>query len=401
MGLHNLATAQVYTASMTATPNHRTCYSGSLTVNYTAAVVPPRGYTYGVDYTFNSSQTTFKLRTTASGVAGTVLLTNTGGTMVNSTISGSFDLSAASLAPDVYTIYASITVVTGGTSQIIQTTTTFVIGYQANWASLLDMQALPSIYSAKRSAVTGGITTARAISSNKLASSTDGWMDLGAQFGGTSGAVTFVIGKTTTSITNPATQTYRITFNRSGSTTGSVVVSTPSLSYVLSGMSFDNRILIRRLGSQMRFYNSATGTLISGSPIISYTGELNVGAFADNLNDGASNIVTSFNCVFENQFFYLKNEVEQSIAYIPSNDNKLRFKYEEAYFDVSGTLNYSIKCLNDDVTPTTVTVSKPTHTNWIEIPLGTGGVAFTAGNIYLLEVTDVKGRKQYLKYRKM
>lgn len=388
----------VFTATMTATPNHTSCYSGNYSVDYAATVTMSRALP-GTTYSFDLTQTTFKLRTTLSGSGGTVLLSNTGGTVVGSTISGSFNM--ASLLPGVYTIYASILVnnTTDGTSVVVTATTNFTVGIKTTWDYISDMLADPNSYSAKRTLQTAGNTYAKAISANIINANTDGWIDLGAQFGGTTGSVFFVIGKSTSSITDPTTQLHYIEFRKTGASTGEIYVKTSSTTYTLSGVTFSNRIRIaRKTGNTIKFYLSDTETQITGSPTIIYTGELNIGVFATNLNDGASNITSSTGCVFENQFFHLKDDVEQSIAYVAGS--KLKFKYDEDYFDAGGNLNYSIKCLNDDVVPTTVTVTKPNHTNWIEITLGAGGIPVTTGNIYLLEVRDSKGRKQYLKFKK-
>jgi len=381
---------------------NKTCYSGSLSASYAATVSPPKNYVYGTHYTINLAATTFKLRTTASGAGGTVLLTNTGGTLVGSTVSGNFNMT--SLAPDVYTIYASVTVVdipSGGTSYVLTTTTTFTIGFETVWEQMLDMQALPNNYSCKRAITTGGVTYSRAISANVLGSAANGWFDIGAQFGANTGSVYVVIGKTTTAITNPTTQANYIEFRRTGASTGGIYVKTGGTVYQLSTVIFSDRIRMvvnRAGGGTIQFYKSNATTALTGPPNIVPSGEYNLGVFAANLNDGITSALASFNCVFENQFFYLKDEVEQSIAYVAGS--KLKFKYNEDYFDVNGNLNYTIKCLNDDVAPTLYTVTKPTHTNWIEITLGAGGVPITAGNIYLIQVTDTKGRKQYLKFKK-
>lgn len=391
--------AGITTSVLTVTPGHKTCYSGNYSSNYVMTISATRGYVYGTDYTFNLSQTTFKLRTTSSGAGGTVLLTNTGGTAASSAISGSFNMST--LQPGVYTIYASVLVndITAGTSVVVTATANFTVGVKTTWDYISDMLADPNSYSAKRTLQTAGNTYAKAISANVINASTNGWFDLGAQFGGTTGSVFFVIGKSTSSITDPTAQLHYIEFRKTGASTGNIYVKTSGTTYTLSGVTFANRIrMVRTTGNTIKFYLSDTETQITGSPTITYTGELNIGVFAANLNDGASNITSSNVCVFENQFFHLKDDVEQSIAYVAGS--KLKFKYEEDYFDNGGNLNYSIKCLNDDAIPTTVTVTKPNHTNWIEITLGAGGIPVTVGNIYLLEVRDSKGRKQYLKFKK-
>jgi len=98
------------------------------------------------------------------------------------------------------------------------------------------------------------------------------------------------------------------------------------------------------------------------------------------------------------EYFTLKPTVEQSVAYVTGR--KLRLKVEEDYFDASGNLTYTLTSLTSGVTPAVTTVAKPSHLNWIELLLGTGGIAVTNGNVYLLEIADSKGRKMYFKFKK-
>lgn len=388
------ANAQVFTVSVAPTAVHKSCFSGSYSVTYTVTVSPPRGYVYGTDFTLNTSLCTFKLRNTSNSV----LLTNTGGTQSQNTISGSFNMSA--YTAEAYNILATISVnnIRDNMTQIVSGTGYFSVGYQANWQSMKDMTADPNTWSAKRNQTSSGVTYARALSSNKLAAGTNGWMEIGAQFYTLNlSSVYFVLGNNTAGITDPTAQSDYIEFRKTGTVSGTIYVKTGGTLTALTGVDYSSRLLIRRTSGQITFYNAANQTIISGAPTISYTGELNVGVFATTLNDGASNIVTSFPCVFE-QFFYLKDEVEQSVAYV--SGSKLKFKFEEDYFDAAGTLNYSITCLNNDVNPSLLTITKPAHTNWIEIALGSGGISLTSGYIYLLEVRDAKGRKKYLKFKK-
>lgn len=397
LGIHS-AYSQLFSVTLAATPTNKTCYSGSLSASYVATISPPKGYVYGTDYTYISS--TFDLRTSLNHPAGTIVTTNTGGTATATTISGSFSSIAST---NDYTITATIIInnIRLSTSQTIQTTSSFIVGYESTWADALDMQSLPNNFSCKRAFTTSGVTYARGISANLLAASTDGWIDVGAQFAGTTGSVFVVFGKTTTSDTDPTTQPNSIEFRKTSASTGTVIIKSGGTSTIVSGIAFTDRVFVRRASGVIKFYKEGANAVVSGAPTITYTTPLNIGVFAANVGDGISSALTSFSCVFENQYYYLKDDIEQTVAYVSAADTKLRFKYNEEYFDASGTLNYSIKCLTDDVVPTTVTITKPKHTNWIEIPFGTGGIAYTAGNTYLLTVLDSKGRKQYLKFKKL
>lgn len=395
--------AQVFIPSLIATPNQLTCFSGSRGVSYSASVIPPVGYVYGTDYTYTLASTDFKLRLASASSTSTPIATNTGGTVISGTINGSFDLVALSQPPEVYTIYAKITInnIKDKKSQVVNTTTTFVIGYDINWLNMIDMQALPNAISCRRATTSSGVTYARAFSSNKLAPSTSGWIMTAAQFGGTTGSVFFVVGDVTSTLTDPTTAANYVEYRKTGTSSGQVIVRTGGVSTILTGVNHLTQIMLKRSGSNIQLYLPGAASPIASAPTISYTStnKLNVSVFAQNLNDGARDIQTSFDCVFDNQFFHLKEDVEQSLAYLQLAAGYLRIKYDEDYFDANGTLNYTVRCLNDDTTPTTVTVNKPVHTNWIEIPIGTGGIVLTSGKIYLLEVKDSKNRKMYLKFK--
>lgn len=95
------------------------------------------------------------------------------------------------------------------------------------------------------------------------------------------------------------------------------------------------------------------------------------------------------------QYYYLKDEVEETVAYMPYN-GFLRFRFRESYFDVSGTLSYKIKNLQTDAL-STGTLSSSKHFNWMEI--NTGSLSLAANTTYLLEVSDEKGNRQYLKFK--
>jgi hypothetical protein len=368
------------------------------TISFTLGQNDPKNYVYGTDYTFDLSATAtnFKLRTTASGIGGTVLATNNGGTALNSTISGSLNMS--SLSPGVYTVYARITVndITGNQTVVLTPSASFTVGYQTTWSQMTDMQADPSSYSAKRNSVTPGQTYANAISANMISASANGWIELGTQFTTSTGTVYCVIGSSTTSITNPTTQPIYIEFFRTGVTSIQVSVKYNGTLYSLSGVTYGTPIRVVRNAGLIKFYRGNTETLIgvSGNPSINYTGDLNVGVFAAGLGNGFVNVITSDPCVFDNQYYHLKDEVEESVALVTGS--KLKIKFDEDYFDNAGTLSYSIQCLNDDSTPTTSSVTKTKHENWLSIPL----TGLTNGNIYLVTVKDSKGRKKYLKFKK-
>ncbi len=107
--------------------------------------------------------------------------------------------------------------------------------------------------------------------------------------------------------------------------------------------------------------------------------------------------LTSTNCGTNTNLFYVpKGTLGPEIADLRNSDKILRFRYKD-YFDADGYLNYTIKCLTDDTMPLLVLIPKDANTNWITINLNSVGLVI--GNVYLLELTDASGRKEYLKFK--
>ncbi|WP_300665334.1 DNRLRE domain-containing protein [Fluviicola sp.] len=106
--------------------------------------------------------------------------------------------------------------------------------------------------------------------------------------------------------------------------------------------------------------------------------------------------ITSNDCSTNQNLYYVPKEtVGPDIADLPA-DRKLKIRYKD-YFDTDNNLNYSIKCLNDDSSVAGPSVTKTDYTNWIVINLSSAGLI--ANNIYLLELTDSSGKKEYLKFK--
>ncbi len=106
--------------------------------------------------------------------------------------------------------------------------------------------------------------------------------------------------------------------------------------------------------------------------------------------------LTTNDCSNNSNLYYVpKAFVGPEIADLPS-DRKLKIRFKD-YFDSDGTLNYTIKCLTDDTTPSIPMISKDSNTNWIIINLSSSGIV--SNKIYLLELTDSSGKKEYLKFK--
>lgn len=413
--------AVTFGGTQTLTVSNKTCYVNTSSVSYLANVInitsPPTGqYVCGTNYTINLTSTKFELRygtlatsplkATKYGTDGTSSCV--AGGLSGNNLSGSFDMTDLTTYPaGVYTIFATIYVndITEGRSKIVNINTTFTIGYQAVWANMIDFQATPNSYSLKRNVATGGQTYAGARSTNILPIASSGFIDLDPQITSTAttGSVYIVIGKTTSTTTfNPnATGVTYIEYRKTGASTASVYLRngvTNTTSIALGSMTISSGIRIVKTGTTLKFYYANTNNQITNATdVTGFNLPINVGVFASNVNDGVKDVVTSFICSFENQFYYLNDEVNENIAYV--NDTELKFKFEEDYFDLNGLLNYKITSLATNTIYTSSTVSKPNHTNWIKLDLGTAGLNLPTGVVYLLEVKDVNGNKKFLKFK--
>ena len=107
--------------------------------------------------------------------------------------------------------------------------------------------------------------------------------------------------------------------------------------------------------------------------------------------------LTSADCGTNTNLYYVPEEnVGPEVADLRNSNKTLRIRYKD-YFDSDGSLNYSIKCLTDDSSVTPPVISKDANTNWILINLNSSGLVM--GNIYLLELKDASGKKEYLKFK--
>ncbi len=98
----------------------------------------------------------------------------------------------------------------------------------------------------------------------------------------------------------------------------------------------------------------------------------------------------------ENYFFYPKEEIEETIAYVPGDEVRVRF--QEDYFSASSTVSYQITDLSNDVVQSG-TLTAVHGLNWLSLQNGVGGITLTTGKIYLVEISNAKGQKMYLKVK--
>lgn len=136
--------------------------------------------------------------------------------------------------------------------------------------------------------------------------------------------------------------------------------------------------------------------------LISYLGNNTMMQF--NSSDAASGVrpslalsITSTDCGTNTNLFYVPEEsIGPEVADLRNSNKVLRIRYKD-YFDTDGYLNYSIKCLTDDTSILSTLIAKNANTNWISIDLTSAGLVLN--NLYLLELTDSSGKKEYLKFK--
>ncbi len=101
-------------------------------------------------------------------------------------------------------------------------------------------------------------------------------------------------------------------------------------------------------------------------------------------------------CPNTNLYYVPEESIGPEIVDLPNSNKILRIRYKD-YYDSDGNLNYSIKCLTDDSPVVLTLVSKNSNINWISFNLNSAGL--TQGKVYLLELRDNRGKKEYLKFK--
>jgi hypothetical protein len=412
MGGSYSAHATVFNGTLVPTVTLRSCYNGSMSVSYVATIPPPSGYTYGTNYTILTSGTSFSLRDAFASGSSTPINVNSGGTVnaSNQTISGSFTIST----PGVYSIYSYVVIrdILGAPEDdpianipIV----TFTVGYNSMWTNMIDMTVSGTTVS--RNTLTSGITFGGAKSSNYLAASTNGWIDLGAQFQASSTTRSIYIMLTDFGLTtafNPSGVGSYIEYRKGGTITSTsgegIYFKSGSSICKLQGVVLSDRLRLEKNSNTLRIYKSnsttqLTWTLVSGTTVstIPLSNELFAMAYAPMTSDGIASVITSFGCGSFNTN-YAKLERNLTGVNYPASD-KLYFSYDEEYApSASTTLNYRI--LNNQHKPlqtgATVPVNRAYGDNRYELTLGS---SINTGT-YILEVTNEKKEVFYLRFTK-
>lgn len=304
------------------------------------------------------------------------------------------------LGVGMYTFTGSVTVKNSlGYFVSVLVSRTVWVGIETSWKDLTDMSAQPNSYSATRTAMVN--TYGGAQSFNYIASG-NGWVEMQADFGGTTSSEVYWLVEETQSTTsfNPSGAVQYVKFYSTSSGSGILVRYLNSGVYTTTAISTNkyDKVRLYRNGTTLTLQLNDLASTVFTFPSPD-SGPMNIGVFARMLNDVAVNVVSSFPCVYDNQYFYLKNQVEETVAYV--SGNKVRFRFEEDYFDPTGVLSFEIRDLSNSTGAVmSGSLTKDDHVDFYQITNNAGGITLTSGKTYLLTVVNAKGRKSYLKFKK-
>jgi hypothetical protein len=276
------------------------------------------------------------------------------------------------------------------------------------------MEAQGNSYSCRRLSTVSSATYGEAQSSNYLSASTNGWMELTAQFGAasTSRSVYALLSDySQTAAFNPASNGNYVEFRKGGTITTTsgegVYVKSGADVYKLQGVVLTDRIRIERVAGAVKFYKGNTtialaginvSTSVTSSPLsLSLTNEFYVLGYGPLAGDGLSNVYTSFPCT----------ESATSFAKLESNltgvnykaTTRLFFYYEEEYNAIGASAPLDYKILNSQrqisQSNSTVAATSVYGDNRYEL-----NVSSLASGTYILEVTNDKKEVFYLRFTK-
>ncbi len=307
--------------------------------------------------------------------------------------------SVLNLLAGSYTFTGSITTTSStGFFISIPFTITIWIGIESSWKEFVDMSPLPNNYSAKR--IINNQSYGGALSYNQITTG-DFWIEMSAVYGSSSDSyVYWVIGETDDiSYFNSSGNDQYIQFYSTSSGSGVLVryLNQGVFTTTIISTNKDDKIRLIRTGTIIRLQKNNDNTILFSFPNPN-NGPFNIGVFTRSINDACINVVSSLTCVYDNQYYYLKENIEQSIAYIPSET--VKFKFIEKYYDISGNLQVEILDLSDvNSTPQITSLNKTKGVDFYEIKNGVNGVSIISGKTYLLTVIDSKEKKQYLKFK--
>jgi hypothetical protein len=422
---HGRAFGLTFTGSQTILSlQNRTCYGGS-SITFIANILNDTpSAVCGVDY-FVNNQSKFELRAgplptsplVGSLLSGYNVFCHLTGNGVG--VGGIFDLSNTSTyPPGVYTLVGKILMI-GGSNSAITLSSTFTVGYETAWSDLLNMTASPNPYSCKQSQVTANVAFGRALSSNYLSGNTTGWIETSAQFGTvtTSRSVYLLIGNTSnTTAFLPANAVTYLEYRKGGTVTTTsgegLYIKNGTLTYKLQNVNLASRIRIDRTSGVLKFYNTtdlvnpltainlATPTVPAAALSIAYTNGIQISAYASILDDGLSNVISSFSCLPASTLYASLSDKLDGTNYKATD--KLCFYYNEAYeVAAAAPLNYKIFNLTHTLVQGStganiVNVNRVYGDNRYELNVS----SLAAPASYILEVTNDKKEVFYLRFSK-
>lgn len=408
---------------MISTPAHGNCSNASKSVSYEVTVNPPSGYAYPADYSIYTTGITFNLRDAYSGPSGTVLATNTTGTIGSgsATISGSFDLTA--LGSGVYTIYAAFTVSDNVAMNSVPLTAqvTFTVGYKVEWADMIDMEAYPASNSTRRFQITPNRTYSESQSLNYLPKNVDGWMELGAVFRPIPGTRNVFILLSQFLRVEPfarGTTDYYVEYLKDDgtptATTGQgVYIRMGGSRYKFQGISISDRIRIDRRSGVIRFYKeNSTAQLdvidvATGVTTTAYSVAFNTELYALVLGgwaqDGFTNVLTSFDCVYAASVFPSATRTLTGHNY-EAPGGMLYFSYFSEYFASNKKLIYRVYDYHHQVKQSSEIITGSVQ-RILPVEQGENRYELNIDNLitnqtYILEITNEKGEQFYLRFTK-
>lgn len=257
------------------------------------------------------------------------------------------------------------------------------IGYDISWANRANATVSGNILTK-----TGGTADSWDAGANSdvfLAANTDGWVEYEVVETNKERAFGFSTSPVSTHPLTSINYGIDILSNGTASRTLSGTVS-PTFGNIKKG----DIIRIERVGTTISFYEN--GFLMSPTTVLA-SENLYVEASFYTLSGMFENVRGSVNDALLAQYYSLNSKLDGGYVIVPTNDD-LRILYNEEYQDADGQLNYQIFAAGT-TTPLATSVKYISFgINYLKI----GTSSFSAG-FYILEVTNDKNEKKYLRFK--
>lgn len=303
-----------------------------------------------------------------------------------------------------------------GLGQSVYSPVTYLVGYKAFWTNMIEVENVPGTNSIRN--------TLESYNSNIHTGETSNYLNPGS-----SEWIYFEVKAPVNSLGNVVYpsffdrlyginfQSYSGTSHLStmvryfGGTSQSLSISNGS-NLFLKSVTAGDRVLIKIVnGNKVRLsVNGQNVTSVNGNLLETFGGITTPSilgfrasfssASSFNSKIGPGNVITSFPCA-DMTYLDLKRKVDGS--YYPARFNSLGFRYIEEYLPASGVLNYRVLDRNNKDVFVTNGVTPPTvfrlvGDNKCEIDLSAHRTILPSG-FYILEVTNDKDEKRYMRFR--